>query len=139
MRHLRYATTLVHAFAFVGLLHLLLRTVGFERARRWLLRPWKNGCRALTPDSATVQDIERAVVTACTWQVLRTQCLYRALCTYHLLQSARGEPQFVLAVRVRPFASHAWTQLSNTVIADRTATERYELFTHRLFTYPEGK
>ncbi len=49
----------------------------------------------------------------------RDQCLTQSATLFHFLAHYGWRPQFVVAVRMAPFAAHAWLQAGESVLNDR--------------------
>jgi hypothetical protein len=115
---LRRVVRFCHAYLCLLRIHRVLHHGGFTAAKGVFLRPWRPGNTALDPNGTTVGEIAWAVETACVWQWRRTVCLHRSLAAYCLLRAARGRPVHITGVMMRPFASHAWTEVGGCPVAD---------------------
>lgn len=126
--HALYAWCFLRAYIAVNRARHLLTCGGIKKAGESLLRPWKRLPASRLRSRATIEQVERAIVDACKWQVRETNCFPRAIAAYSLLQSIGAQPVLHIGVRAMPFAGHAWVEVQGTAIADTlTSIERATL------------
>jgi hypothetical protein len=118
----------VQAYTLLLRIHRVLARDGFTGAQRGFLLPWRENSQELPPDHPLVREVEWAVQQACFWQWRRSECLYRSLAAYQLLRANGARPRFVMAARGCPFASHAWTELNGSPVADEQMDGHREHF-----------
>lgn len=74
--------------------------------------------RALPANRRALRALRSYLATR--WLVsTRDQCLVQSATLYHFLARYSWRPQFVIAVRMAPFAAHAWLQDGKMVLNDR--------------------
>jgi hypothetical protein len=100
----------VRAVAWLPVVALGLRTVGYRRLYRWLI-PEQAGSPDLTPaDRQRAQSIQRMVAAACGVWPLRPTCLTRSLVLLRLLRRQGLPAELKIGVR-KPagrLEAHAW-------------------------------
>lgn len=100
---------------------LLLRTIGFQRARAWLAR-WVPASALMRTVDATslayarrMADLARAVGGRSPW---RTTCLRQALAVWLLLRRRQlpAEVRIGVIAGQAPFQAHAWVELDGVAL-----------------------
>ncbi len=94
---------------------VLIRTGGFSRVRRSMVKPVRGRLLA-------IHGTEAEVCQAMDW----AQCLYwkpvlclqRSVATARLLRKQRLDAQVVVGCRPEPFFSHAWVEIGGRVVND---------------------
>ena len=83
-----------------------------------LVRGWKSNGR--TSGSDIVDKVCIAVNYACVWYPKQVLCLQRSFVTTYLLRK-RGVPaQMVLGAQKLPFKAHAWVEVTDRAINERS-------------------
>ncbi|MER5757421.1 lasso peptide biosynthesis B2 protein [Streptomyces sp. NPDC002088] len=99
--------------------HLLIRTVGFGRALRFLSLAAPDYARAEPPETEAVARLKRAVQShgRTSWFV-NDDCKAEAVTAFVLLRRSGLQAELHVGVREHPFALHAWTSAAGLCIPD---------------------
>jgi hypothetical protein len=89
----------------------------FARLHKTINR-WPTAARPVNP--GIVDRVCDAVDQACIWYPRRTLCLKRSVITTCLLRSNGIPAQMVVGAQYLPFRAHAWVELGDCVINERT-------------------
>jgi hypothetical protein len=115
----------VRAYTVLLQVHWLLKRGGWKRVRATLERQRPARTRR-PPSKRRIAQVERAVLSACDWQIRPTACLPRSIVAYRLLLKAGVQAQLNIGFRV-PILGHAWVEVDGQAIADdMTPLERQE-------------
>jgi hypothetical protein len=90
---------------------------------------WPVANRTALP--GTVERVCQAINHTCVWYPKRAWCLKRAAITTCLLRSSGIPAQFVLGSQHIPFRAHAWVEVDNRPINERTDVHRTYLVCDR--------
>ncbi|MFN3326169.1 MAG: lasso peptide biosynthesis B2 protein [Bryobacteraceae bacterium] len=95
----------------------VLQFRGFERLYG---RVAETPCRPIHPKPGVVPLHVSALEFACTWYPRETRCLHRSAALTCLLR-CEGVPAFlVIGIRRHPFRAHAWVEVGDRVVNDKT-------------------
>lgn len=87
----------------------------YEAVRR---RP----CRGGAYDQNAIRSICSAADLACIWYWKHVLCLQRSAATVCLLRDHRVPAQLVIGAHRMPFRAHAWVEVENQVVNDKSYT-----------------
>ena len=109
--------------ALVGLAAATLRTVATLRMRgfAWTIdsaRHRKSRCARLVEDEEAAVSLALAFAATRPAIPVKRICLPDALTLFRLLTQARIESNFVIGVKLDPFAAHSWVQTKTTLLTD---------------------
>jgi hypothetical protein len=82
------------------------------------IRSWEVANKVVAQD--TIDRVCLAVNYACAWYPKRALCFQRSFATTYLLKRYGVSAQMVLGVQKFPFKAHAWVEVENRVINERT-------------------
>jgi len=101
-----------HALAQDSLHHIVSRI----RTRK------QRGLEGSQPRNPTPNDALGAFMTTRKFVASFDKCLPRSIALVDYLAEANLFPYFVMGVKMKPFAAHAWVQLNDTVLNDSVDT-----------------
>ena|SRR5215467_67628 len=121
-------TTVLFLQALLGLIaYDLVLLVGKFKTVRRLTGRWKVVNR--TAPIGLTDQIARAINLACIWYPRQVLCLQRASVTVCMLRSHGIPAQMVLGAQKTPFKAHAWTEVNNRAINERSDVQaRYQVW-----------
>jgi hypothetical protein len=102
---------------FALLAYDLLSTVCRFQTLFSLVKRWKV---LGSPEPDTVDRVCRAVNYACVWYPKQALCLQRSFVTTYLLRKYGVPAQMVLGAQKLPFKAHAWVEVNQKAINERS-------------------
>lgn len=110
----------IHAFVQLLLFDLMNRLGGFPVIRGCVLHT-KTHRRAVPADVRAICD---AVEIAACFYHKRVLCLHRSFAAVRLLRKGGVEASLIIASRPAPFMSHAWVEVSGSIVNDLPGYKR---------------
>lgn len=108
---------------------LMLLTIGFARALRFLEWRVRDLAASVEPDVTTLNTSARAVVAAAILIPGRIECLEQSLALWYLLRRRGVGAELTFGMRQYPFGAHAWvTYRGEPLNEDREALRHYVAF-----------
>ena len=132
------ACLFIYFYFFILYVETLLRSGGFNAARRCLLHPWKPTLRHVNLSEEFINDVGWTLERACSWQYFNAECLHRAIVSYHFTRALGACPTLRIGVSSQPFLSHAWVELDGRPIADAPGWNVRDRIGGILLTFPEA-
>jgi hypothetical protein len=83
-----------------------------------VVKHWEVSSRP--PDRNTIDGVCRAVDYACVWYPKRALCLQRSFVATYLLRKQGIPAQMVIGSQKLPFKAHAWVEVDNRAINERS-------------------
>jgi hypothetical protein len=115
------------AFLYLAFFQLLSKIGGFQ-ARRSAVKQWPVSYKR--HEGSTNKEVElarlcAAVEEACTWFPKLSKCLQRSTVITCLLRQHGFHAQVLIGAHKMPFSSHAWVEISGSVISDHPDVQKY--------------
>lgn len=105
----------------------LMLLVGKFKTVRALVGRWKVANRKAPPER--MDQIAQAVNLACVWYPKQVLCLQRASVTVCIMRSHGIPAQMVLGAQKMPFQAHAWTEVNDCAVNERSNVRaRYQVW-----------
>jgi hypothetical protein len=109
------------AFKELMFYDVLTKLGGFKRVRSYVLRTDR---KELDAPPETVRRVVDAVDIASVFYFKRVMCLHRSFAAVRLMRKSGVKAELIIASRPMPFVSHAWVEVDNLIVNDRTGYQR---------------
>src|SRR5579862_915209 len=108
---------------------IMLLTIGFARALRFLNWRLHGHATPIEPDTVSLESAARTVVAAAVLIPGRIECLEQSLALWYLLRRRGVGAELTFGMRQYPFGAHAWvTYRGEPLNEDREALRHYVAF-----------
>lgn len=120
--------TLLFFQALFGLIaYDVILLAGRFKTVRNLVAHWKVANRKAPTDR--IEEIAQAVNLACVWYPKQVLCLQRASVMVCIMRSHGIPAQMVLGAQKMPFQAHAWTEVNDCAVNERSNVRaRYQVW-----------